>query len=236
MAFVVAVAFAACSKDSESAGDSGKGGSMARFTIKNDYLYAVDLEKLYTFKIDEKITVVQQQLLGFGIETIFPAGDYLFMGAQNGMHIYDIQNPAAPKKVSFTPHFVSYDPVVVQGNYAYVTLRMNPLMWTGRNLLQIYDISNLKAPQLLAEHPMAGPRGLAIDGNKLFICDDVLKVFEVTNGSQIRLLKSFDIEAIDVIPQNQVLYVVAADGFYQYSYDNENIQLISKITLSKENI
>jgi hypothetical protein len=225
-----------CTKDSDgSSNEPGTGGSMARFTIKNDYLYAVDHSNLHTFRIDGKLVRMQEQYLGFAIETIFPSGDHLFIGAQNGMHIYDIKIPALPKKVSFTPHFVSYDPVIVQGNYAYVTLRAGDGFPGGtRNLLQIYDISKLNAPQQVAEYAMSSPRGLGIDGDKLFICDNMLKVFRVENGYELTLLKTFDINGIDVIPRNNRLYVVASDGFYQYHYDDENITLISKITLPQK--
>jgi hypothetical protein len=226
----------ACSKDASNSGDTGTGGSMARFTIKGDFLYTVDHESLHTFNISTPTSVsrLKKQYLGFGIETIFPTENHLFIGARNGMHIYDLSDPAMPKEKSFTPHFVSYDPVVVQGDFAYVTLRSGENTWSNRNLLQIYDISQVSAPVLLFEYEMAGPRGLGIDGDKLFICDDVLKVFKVTDGKNLQLIKSFDIQAIDVIPENERLYVVAEDGFYQYSYTDDAIEFLSKITLPEK--
>lgn len=224
----------ACSKDAAT-GDTGTGGSMARFTIKDNYLYTVDHESLLTFSIanPSNLLNLSHQYLGFGIETIFPTEEHLFIGARNGMHIYGLSDPAKPNKLSFTPHFVSYDPVVVQGNYAYVTLRSAENMTGGRNELLIFDISNPKAPILAAEYNMVWPRGLGIDGDKLFICDDRLKVFILDTPTQIRLLESFDIRAIDVIPSGGHLFVVAEDGLYQYSYDSNGISLISKLTLPK---
>jgi hypothetical protein len=226
----------ACMKDSDSMGDTGTGGSMARFTIKGSYLYTVDHEELHTFNISEpnNIEHLQKQYLGFGIETIFPTENNLFMGARNGMHIYDLSDPAKPSKVSFTPHFVSYDPVVVQGNYAYVTLRSGGRFNGGVNQLLIFDISKLNAPQLITQYDMVNPRGLGIDNDKLFICDDLLKIYQVTEGTNINLIATFDIPAIDVIPVNEHLYVIAEDGFYQYNYRGDTIELISKIEIQKK--
>ncbi len=227
-----------CMKDMDNTGDIGTGGSMARFTIRGNYLYTVDNEDLRTFNISDStdVSLVNKTSLGFGIETIFPVENLLFMGARNGMHIYDISNPELPQKKSFTPHFVGYDPVVVQGKYAYVTLRSALGFGEGRNVLLVFDISIPQQPALLAEYTMMGPRGLGIDENKLFVCDDKLKVFEVKNGVELKQLHSFDIPAIDVIPHKDVLYVVAEDGFYQYSYSGNNIILLSKITLPPRNL
>jgi hypothetical protein len=233
---VLPILLFSCSKDDAMRGDTGTGGSMARFTIRQDYLYAVDQESLHTFGISQPADIqhLHNQYLGFGIETIFPTDDYLFIGARDGMHIYGLTNPARPNKISFTPHFVSYDPVVVQGDFAYVTLRSGPDMPWGENVLLVFDISKPNAPLRLAEYQMANPRGLGIDNDRLFICDDVLKVFHVEeNGYDIELLQTFNIQAIDVIPDSGRLYVVAEDGLYQYDYDGESISFLSKLTIPK---
>lgn len=224
-----------CTDSDTGIGDTGTGGSMARFTIKGNYLYAVDYNNLNTFDISDSTNIIEkkEQQLGFGIETIFPYGENLFIGAVNGMHIYDISTPDFPVKKSFTPHFVSYDPVVVQGDFAYVTLRTGDNGWGWANLLQIYDISQLNEPNLLAEYEMTGPKGLGILNDRLFICDaDELKVFSVSNGYQIEQLQSFALSAIDVIPHPDRLYVIADDGFYQYNYQETGLEFLSKITMT----
>lgn len=231
--FITAVAIlAACSSDDISSGDTGTGGSMARFTIKNDYLYAVDFEYMHTFNIGQpdQIQYLREQYVGFGIETIFPSDDYLFLGARNGMHIYGLENPTSPQKISFTPHFEANDPVVVQGNFAYVTLRSD-FHAGGMNVLQIYNISRLNQPELIMEYQMSGPKGLGIDGDRLFVCDVNLKVYKVTDGYKLELIQTFEIPAIDVIPHAERLYVIAENGFYQYIYSEEGLTFLSKITL-----
>jgi hypothetical protein len=220
----------ACRKDTDGT-ETGRSGSMTRFTIQGNYLYAVDIEKLSTFKVDnpQNVSKLNEQYLGFGVETIFPYGNHLFIGEQSGMHIYSIENPERPVKKSFTPHFRSYDPVVISGNFAYVTLRTGEGLMGGNNILCIFNISNLYNPQRVKEYAMTNPRGLGIDGELLFVCDNGLKVFQVSNGVDLTLLQNFNIPAIDVIPDNPYLYVVTEEGLVQYKYENNNLVLLSQL-------
>lgn len=222
-----ALTFIAISCDKELGdSDTGTGGSMARFTIKNNYLYTVDYANLHAFNISNPSDIVHEnkQYLGFGIETIFPTEEFLFIGAMNGMYIFSLEVPSSPVKKSFTPHFVARDPVVVQGNFAYATIRGNA------NQLLVFDISNVSAPQIIIQHQMINPKGLGIDGETLFICDNGLKVYTVSNGYEIELKHTFDIQAIDVIPINGRLYVLTETGIVQYGYDGEDLTLISSLT------
>ena len=110
---------------SSTGGNVGIGGSMARFTIYDNFLYTVDNSDMRLFDLSEATEPEKSQTipLGWGIETIFPYGDKLFIGAQNGMHIYDNVNPANPVRLSTYEHVQSCDPVVVRDDYAFVTLR-----------------------------------------------------------------------------------------------------------------
>src|SRR5690606_16325402 len=103
----------------------GQGGSMARFKIVDDYLYAVDSHTINIFNISdlENPKDLDDVQAGFDIETIFNYGQHLFLGSMRGMYIYDITNPAMPTFVSEFQHGTACDPVVVDENYAYVTLR-----------------------------------------------------------------------------------------------------------------
>ncbi|HET8828856.1 MAG TPA: hypothetical protein VFM79_05925, partial [Pelobium sp.] len=103
----------------------GTGGSTARFTLQNSSLYTVDQSQLKVFDLEdaEKPVFIKDIAIGFGIETIFPYQDKLFIGSTTGMHIYDASNPLSPTKLSTYSHVTSCDPVIVEGNYAYVTLR-----------------------------------------------------------------------------------------------------------------
>lgn len=215
---------------------SGKGGSMARFAISGNHLYTVtdnDL-RLFDISVPSNPEYTDSIKIGFGIETIFPKGKNLFIGSQLGMYIYDISNPENPEKLSNYQHIYSCDPVVVQGNFAFVTLNSNNT-WCGRNTnrLQIVDISDLYNPYMIKDYSMKGPRGLGVDGNLLFVCDNGLKVYDISDVYNINLLNHFtNIDAYDVILNSNLLIMIGSDGLYQYSYSDDSISLLSTISIN----
>ena len=159
---------------SETGGTStaGVGGSMARFAITGDYLYAVDKRSLFTFDIASPEPVnVNTKDVGWAIETIFPYEQNLFIGSETAMYIYDITNPAAPNQLSIFTHMRACDPVVVEGDYAFVTLRSSPRCPMGENKLEVINIEDLFNPKKVAGYPMTNPHGLGIDKGNLFITE-----------------------------------------------------------------
>jgi len=216
----------------------GVGGSMARFTIVNNYMYTIDDYNLQVFDISQEDKPQQSGDLinvGFMIETIFPYEDKLFIGAQNGMYIYDNSDPAKPEHISTYEHITSCDPVVVEGSMAYVTLRNGTACNGFTNQLEVIDIEDPYNPKLVKTYAMDNPHGLGIDDGTLFICegDFGLKVFDASDHTKIdeKLIAHFDeLHAFDVIPLGGVLMLVGNDGLYQYDYtDPANIKLLSKI-------
>lgn len=216
---------------------TGIGGSMARFTINNDYLYMLDAGNIITADISLPAVPEKKsaQYLAWDIETIFPYDNRLFIGARSGMHIFDLSVPENPVKITTYSHINSCDPVVVSGNYAYVTLRSGTQCDGFTNQLEVLDISNIQSPSLVKVYPMHNPHGLGIDDPVLFICDGDagLKVFDVSDKLNIdkKLLKHYrNIHAFDVIPFNNVLMLIGDDGIFQYDYtDPLNIKLLSQI-------
>lgn len=212
---------------------TGQGGSMARFAVVGDYLYTVDNTSLNLFDVSNPTDPQpgNEVALTFGVETIFPYGNKLFIGTQTGMQIYDIADPALPKYVSHYEHIVSCDPVVTDGQYAYVTLSSGTACRQAINQLQIIDIQNIASPTLVQQYGMTNPKGLGIDNNLLFVCDDGLKVYDATDVMNLQLKHHFDVKAYDVIPVDGRLLLIGSDGFYQYQYDDENLILLSKIDI-----
>lgn len=215
--------------ESGGGGNTGIGGSLARFTITNEYLYTINEYQLQLFNISDAETPVEGNSvdLGWGIETIFPYGDKLFFGARSGMHIYDNSNPANPTFVSTYEHINTCDPVVVQDSLAYVTLRSGTTCETFTNQLEVINISDPYTPEVVAIHEMLNPHGLGIKGNCLFIAEGEfgLKVFEASDPLTINNnLKAHhkDVHALDVIPLDDVLFMIGNDGLHQYDYNCGN--------------
>ena len=219
----------------------GQGGSMARFTLVNDYLYTVSWSDLNAFDLStpqQPAFAGKTSLNNWGIETIFPFKDKLFIGSTTGMFIYSVTNPAKPEKLGTFSHVRSCDPVIADDDYAYVTLRSGTTCQGFSNQLEVLNISNLSSPAMLKTYPMTNPHGLAKDNDILFICDgkDGVKVYDAANVNDIKLLKHINgLDAYDVIAFNKRALVVAKDGLYQFNYaDVSNIKLLSKIELNKE--
>ncbi|MCH7535229.1 MAG: hypothetical protein IH948_05720 [Bacteroidetes bacterium] len=219
---------------------TGIAGSLAQFTIKGNTLFSVFNRSMYLYDISNSTKPVEDEViyLGWEVETIFPKDNNLFLGTKSGMVIYDISSPGSPEYISRISHIRSCDPVVVEGDYAYVTLRNGSSCWGTVNELQVIDISDLYNPYLIASYPMHEPYGLGIDNNVLFICDgdEGLKIYDATDPYNItnNHLNTFDINGYDVIPLNDVLMTIADDGLYQYDYSNKSsISLLGTIIIDK---
>jgi hypothetical protein len=171
------------------------------------------------------------------VETVFIDKNYLFVGTQTGMLIYDISNPSKPVYKSEYNHFQSCDPVVVKDNLAFVTLRAGNRCGNWQNVMEVIDLQNILSPSLIKSYPMTEPYGLGIDNKTLFVCDGPagLKIYDATDPLKIdqhQLKQYTDLNALDVIPFGNVLIMIAQDGIYQYSYaDLQHIQLLSKIPI-----
>lgn len=221
----------------------GKAGSMARFMIQGNTLYT--LKSSYALNIYDIANTNEAMFsgslnLGWGIETVFAYNNHLFFGANQGMYIYDISNPFAPEYVSEYSHFTSCDPVVVDDEYAYITLRAGNWCGQNTNQLDVVDISDLSTPSLLKSYSMKNPYGLGIDGDLLFVCDGTagLKIYDKSDPLNIAAnhLSTFtDLTPYDVIPLGNILVVISPEGLLQYDYtDINNIQLLSTIKVQGE--
>ncbi|MDR3133663.1 MAG: hypothetical protein LBU42_06530, partial [Prevotellaceae bacterium] len=99
-----------------SSGVAGMTGSMSRFAVHGDYLYAVTDFMLKVFALSgNDVTKGGEQYLNWNTETIFAYDQKLFLGTTSGLLIYDIANPAVPEYLSSLNHVLGCDPVVVQG-------------------------------------------------------------------------------------------------------------------------
>lgn len=213
---------------------TGQGGSLARFTIGQDHLYIVTQEDLLVYSLASESFLEKQSehYLGFGSETVFPYKDKLFIGTTTGMQIYDVAKPNQPRFLSSYVHITSCDPVVVQDDYAYVTLRSGLSCEQGLDQLDILDVSDPSQPTLQRSIPMQNPHGLGVSGKDLFICegDYGLKYFSLDNPLEPQLhLRLDQIQSEDVIIRGDLLIVTGKEGVNQYRIQAGKLEHLSKI-------
>ncbi|MEO0040720.1 MAG: hypothetical protein RL329_168 [Bacteroidota bacterium] len=230
----------ACAKDAgvSVAGNTGKGGSLARFAIVGNYFYAVsnyDI-KIYNISTPDNPRFISNEPIGWGIETIFAYGQNLFLGSADGVYLYAIQPDGTIVRKSYYSHFQSCDPVVAEGQYAYSTIR------SGRdcrvrdtiNELHILNVSDVNVPRLVSKFKMDFPIGLGVDGDYLFVCDReglrILNVADKQNPTQIHYIKNID--AVDVIVLEKHLILIGASQLTQLDIrDIAHPKIISTLNL-----
>jgi hypothetical protein len=217
----------------------GVGGSMARFTIMDNRLYAVSSSQLRVYNISAPASpsFSNRVNIGWNIETIYPFKDRLFIGSQTGMFVFDVGNPDAPAALGQFNHVRTCDPVVADDNHAYVTLRSGSTCGGFTNQLDVVSLKNINIPTLVQTYPMASPHGLSKDGNLLLIChgSSGLKAYDVSDVTDLKTLDSVTgIDAFDVIAYNKIALVTGKTGLYQYSYSNPRaLRLLSKIPIAQ---
>ena len=219
----------------------GIAGSMSRFTIYKDNLYTVMNNILGIFNLTGDVPVKAREdlYIGFNVETIFSYKDCMFMGTPTGMIIYSMEDPLKPERQSMISHVFGCDPVVVEDDIAYVTVRSGTFCGQDANELIVVDVSDVKKPKHMVTYNMKSPKGLGIDGETLFVCDDGLRIFNTKDPLTImhpdNVLAHFkEMDGFDVIPFNNVLMMIAADGIYQYDYtDLQHIKQLSRLPIGK---
>ncbi|MEY3437295.1 MAG: hypothetical protein RL335_1751, partial [Bacteroidota bacterium] len=215
--------FALAGGDSRGGISNGTGGSMARFALNEDRLYTVSHSDLKVFNVSnpEKPAFVKSNPIGWNIETIFPYGKNLFIGSMSGMYIFDVSNKDNPVQKSVFEHARVCDPVIADGNFAYVTLRNGTECLGFINQLDVVDVTDLTKPKLIKSFPMTNPHGLSKDGDLLMICDgkDGLRFLDAKNPRDVRtihLMKGMN--TFDVIAIKGIAIVTAEDGLYFIDY------------------
>ncbi len=249
--FVICFSFSSCDSlgiKSDAVGEAattGVAGSYARMITVGDFLYFVDQSQIQTFSLTDPSLPhkINTQTIGSQIESIFNYEDKLFIGSGEGLFIYTIGQDGIPQQtasVGYEFPILPCDPVVANDTYAYVTLHdgdsQGPCAGMNNvNQLKIFDVTDIYNPEEIAVYPMFRPKGVGIDGNILFVCDDLegLKIFDVSNPLEIQMLHQFShFQAFDVIPLGGLLLCVGTDNIYQFDYSNINdIQEISRIPI-----
>lgn len=203
------------------AASAGKAGSLARFMVVGDYLYCLDGVNILVFDIKEPARPRYRNAasVSWDIETIFHSGNHLFIGAATGMYIVSIDDPNKPTLTSQFTHARTCDPVVVEGDRAYVTLRGGTPCGGFANQMDILDISDIKNPKLIHSMPLTGPYGLTVRDGIAIICDGTagVRVVDATNPNAPQQVGQITgMIPHDVIASGNLLVITAQDGYHLY--------------------
>lgn len=223
--------------NSTSGSSTGINGSMSRFTIYQDNLYVVLNNTMSIFDLmgENPKKAAEDVYVGWNVETIFSYKTNMFLGTPTGMVIYSVKNPLKPEYQSSIQHVFGCDPVVVEDDIAWVTIRSGTNCGQNSNELIVIDVQDVKNPKQIVSYTMKSPKGLGIDNGKLFLCDDGLQIFKSTDPLTImanKLVHYKGMDGFDVIPYNGILMMIADDGLYQYDYyDINKIQFLSKLPI-----
>lgn len=247
---IIASIFASCSNDvgglDKSANPNGEGGSMARMTIVNDYLYTVDNQDLKVFNISDpsQVVFVKSVEIGRNIETLFGFKNSLYIGSGNAVYIYSISNPENPTQLEMIQHTYSCDPVVANDTIAFSTVRTTSTCrrnnWSANELL-ILDVSSLSNIHETHNYNLDfEPYGIGLEDTIFFLCKgeagidvfDSRDFFKNIFANQLppTINTITGINAFDVIPYNDLLIVVGETGMILYDIkDIHNIKKLSGI-------
>ncbi len=214
-------------------------GSVNRIAVAKNHVYVITSNSITPFEDNGTLTVFDEVYANGGMETIYPDGDKLYIGTQQSMEIFDINNPAQPQWNASFQHATSCDPVLPCGDVAYVTLRTGDVgdCPGDENALLVLDVKNTN-PTQLQEIEMESPFGMTIVGSKLYVGEgrNGLKIFNIEDKQNITLdTWEPNIEAYDIIyhPTNPNLILIAGPvGISQYEIEGDaTFSLLSTMTL-----
>lgn len=209
-------------------------GTLNKITTLNDYAYVVGAHKMYVFSDHGyQMESLNQVDIAGDVETVYPYDNHLYVGTQSSMTLLSVSNPELPYEVSTYFHPTSCDPVLPNGDIAYLTLRSadNSGCAGDENTLTVIDMTNKSNPTELHTEVMNSPYGMTLDGNYLWVGEgsNGLTLFDNTNPAAPMPIKTFtNVLAYDVIAtpaQPNRIYVTGAGGMEIYSVDYQQLTL-----------
>jgi len=229
---------AACSLNDEfdAPNSDGKSGSITKFTIHNNYMYALNPNEVQTYSLEnpDEPELVHTIETDYGLETIIVYDNTVYVGSRNSLYILDISAPYQPEILSESNRvelgfFSGCDPVVVKDNYAYSTIKIIDNIcgtFNARSLLLVYDVSDKSNPKIVSEFLLDQPNGLAYIGNHLVVCDegsDQLVIFDITDPLNVQQLFDNNInitDPVDLIIHDSKMIVSTKTSFTIYNINS----------------
>jgi hypothetical protein len=147
---------------------------------------------------------------------LFVADGYAYVAAlSGGLYIYDVHDPAHPKKTAeLTPGSGEWNQVVVKGNTAYIAS-------STRGVL-LYDVTDHTAPKYLSALPDKAVNGnsVYVDGDRLYVASPLpnaeVIAYDISTPTSPTLLTRYYVEdsnpnngdrPMEVVAQGNTLYV-----------------------------
>lgn len=232
------------SSDASFSGESGgistgKGGSMSKFAVIDNFLYIVNSSELLPFDVSAPKKPVKHLKMGLNnsnVETLFPYNSYLYMGTSNGVLIYNTAtSKSTPSYVSMLQHVFGCDPVIVDKDFAFSTIRGGTACRTTNiSAINVYDVKNPAQSQIVRSMNLDEPYGLGIKEDLVFVCQGTKGLFVYNwdiNAKNLSLRHSYpEIHAFDVIVNGNILIVTADNGLFQFDISSkDNITYLSKL-------
>ena len=211
-----------------SAGGNSVAGSMAAMVLMQDHMYAImEPHSVGVINVEHAADPELKNTFfaGFDLETIYPFENKLFLGSSIGMFMYDLSDPENPVQLGSFAHGRACDPVITDGEYAFVTLHSGSFCGGEANELHVVDVKDLMNPHLTSTYQLTSPTGLSKDGNLLFVCDasSGVRIYDAATPTNLRQIKTIDVkDGYDVMASNGHAMIIATNGLYQFDYSNIN--------------
>ncbi|WP_235299608.1 LVIVD repeat-containing protein [Portibacter marinus] len=216
--------------------DTNTQGSYANMIVLDNLMYVITKEDLQTYSLEnpENPELIDEQFLGFNIESLLHYKGNLFVGSPQAMYIYEIDTEGIPRNSSITDYtgfgadFCQRDPIAVNDETAFASLssiQIGQCREVDRNEIRVFNIENINHPKHINTVQMESPRGITLDGDLLFICEanNGLKVMDVSDPTHFIELYHFEgFKAYDVIANDGLLVVVGPEKIYEYDYSDIN--------------
>lgn len=213
-------------------------GSYANMIAAGEHLYVIGDTELITYKQqpDASVKEMDRQLLGPDLESLHYRKGVLFIGSSLTMYIckLDVENiPVLQSRTLYSDlsDFQPCDPIVANDEIAVVSLSSSVQVdEDGCGLeevdeIRIYDILDISSPELITTVEMDNPKGMALDGHLLFVCEksNGLKVIDVSEPAQPKQMYHFEgFETYDAVATGTSVLLVGASNLYEYDYSDPN--------------
>ena len=205
-----------------------------RFTIVDDHLYVLRETDLSIFDISGDSSMKQISNNNISGGSILQKENLLLISKERSLRIFSLNDSTS---FEFAGEFGSINycnEIELKDSIIFVVGRVSNLCPSPDNKLDLFSIKEPENLILIKSIALGSPRGLVIWDNLLFVCQgkEGLTVFDISNSLEPIILKSFaNIEANDIVVENDRLLVESEAGFTQYNYINDTLLPLSFIPL-----